>query len=120
MGWLSQRDGQSTQHFEISVHGLVEAPLTLARAWNGVTYETTIGSSLCRNCAFRDLAFRHRHIINPMFDQEHPMELIGTVKELRYMGPHTFIILDVKDGNGGTQLWNLEGGLQAVCPVAAG
>jgi hypothetical protein len=55
-----------------------------------------------------------------MFDQEHPMELIGTVKELRYMGPHTFIILDVKDGNGGTQLWNLEGGLQAVCPVAAG
>jgi Family of unknown function (DUF6152) len=49
------------------------------------------------------------HHYFPMFDQEHPMELVGTVKELRYMGPHTFIILDVKDRNGGTQLWNLEG-----------
>jgi hypothetical protein len=50
------------------------------------------------------------HHYLPMFDQGHPMQLVGTVKELRYMGPHTFIILDVKDGNGGTQLWNLEGG----------
>jgi hypothetical protein len=49
------------------------------------------------------------HHYFPMFDQEHPMQLAGTVKELRYMGPHTFIILDVTDGNGGTQLWNLEG-----------
>ena len=30
--------------------------------------------------------------------------------ELRYMGPHTFIVLEVVDANGGTQLWNLEGG----------
>jgi hypothetical protein len=45
-----------------------------------------------------------------MFDQEHPMQLVGTVKELRYLGRHTFIILEVKDGNGGMQLWNLESG----------
>jgi hypothetical protein len=45
-----------------------------------------------------------------MFDQEHPKQLVGTVKELRYTSPHTFIILEVKDGSGGTQLWNLEGG----------
>jgi hypothetical protein len=44
-----------------------------------------------------------------MFDQEHPMQLAGTVRELRYMGPHTFIVIEVTDGNGGTQLWNLEG-----------
>jgi hypothetical protein len=50
------------------------------------------------------------HHYLPMFDQEHPMQLVGTVKELRYMGPHTFIILEVKDGDGGTQVWNLEGG----------
>ena len=31
-----------------------------------------------------------------MFDQEHPMQLVGTVKEYRYTSPHTFIILDVK------------------------
>ena len=31
-----------------------------------------------------------------MFDQEHPIQLVGTVKEYRYTSPHTFIILDVK------------------------
>jgi Family of unknown function (DUF6152) len=45
-----------------------------------------------------------------MFDQEHPMQLNGTVKEYRYTSPHTFIILDVKQADGTNQLWNLEGG----------
>ncbi len=45
-----------------------------------------------------------------MFDQEHPMDLTGTVKEYRYTSPHTFIILDVKQADGTNQLWNLEGG----------
>jgi hypothetical protein len=44
-----------------------------------------------------------------MFDQEHPIRLVGTVKEIRYTGPHTFIMLDAENGSGGTQLWNLEG-----------
>jgi len=45
-----------------------------------------------------------------MFDQEHPLELTGMVKEYRYTSPHTFIILDVKQADGTNQLWNLEGG----------
>jgi hypothetical protein len=45
-----------------------------------------------------------------MFDQEHPIQLVGTVKEYRYTSPHTFIILDVKNADGTNQLWNLEGG----------
>jgi hypothetical protein len=45
-----------------------------------------------------------------MFDQEHPLQLVGTVKEYRYTSPHTFIILDVKEKDGTSQLWNLEGG----------
>lgn len=45
-----------------------------------------------------------------MFDQEHPMELTGTVKEYRYTSPHTFIILDVKEADGTSQLWNSKGG----------
>jgi len=44
-----------------------------------------------------------------MFDQEHPIELVGTVKEFRFTSPHTFILLQVKDGEG-TTVWNLEGG----------
>jgi hypothetical protein len=44
-----------------------------------------------------------------MFDQEHPMQLSGIVKECRYTSPHTFIILEVRS-DGGTRLWSLEGG----------
>ena len=43
-----------------------------------------------------------------MFDQEHPVELVGTVKEFKFTSPHTFIILEVK-GPTETVIWNLEG-----------
>lgn len=43
-----------------------------------------------------------------MFDQEHPMELEGTVKEFKFTSPHTFILLEVKGGSE-TVVWNLEG-----------
>ena len=43
-----------------------------------------------------------------MFDQEHPIELVGAVKEFRFTSPHTFIVLEVNNGNE-TEVWNLEG-----------
>ena len=43
-----------------------------------------------------------------MFDQEHPIELSGTVKEFKFTSPHTFILLEVKNGNE-SEVWNLEG-----------
>jgi Family of unknown function (DUF6152) len=45
-----------------------------------------------------------------MFDQEHPVELTGTVKEWKYTAPHAFIILEVKETDGTSQVWSLEGG----------
>ena len=45
-----------------------------------------------------------------MFDQEHPIDLTGVLKEFKYTAPHTFIILDVKEADGTTQVWSLEGG----------
>jgi hypothetical protein len=45
-----------------------------------------------------------------MFDQEHPIDLTGTVKEWKYTAPHAFIILNVKDQDGKEQVWSLEGG----------
>jgi hypothetical protein len=45
-----------------------------------------------------------------MFDQEHPMETDGVVKDFKYTSPHTFIILTIKDKDGTTEDWNLEGG----------
>jgi hypothetical protein len=44
-----------------------------------------------------------------MFDQEHPIELSGAVKDWKYTAPHVFIVLDVKDPDGTSQVWNLEG-----------
>jgi hypothetical protein len=44
-----------------------------------------------------------------MFDQEHPIDLNGVVKEWKYTAPHVFIVLDVKENDGTTQVWNLEG-----------
>jgi hypothetical protein len=45
-----------------------------------------------------------------MFDQEHPMQVTGVVKDYKYTSPHTFIILDIKDKDGSVESWNLEGG----------
>jgi hypothetical protein len=44
-----------------------------------------------------------------MFDEAHKINLEGTVKEFRYVAPHTFIILEVKKQDGTTERWILEG-----------
>lgn len=58
--------------------------------------------------AFTGAAVAHHSFA--MFDQDHPLELVGTVKEFKYTSPHSFIILEVKDKDGNSELWNLEGG----------
>jgi hypothetical protein len=45
-----------------------------------------------------------------MFDAEHPIEVTGTVKEFRFVSPHTLLILEVKGPDGATKDWMLEGG----------
>ena len=45
-----------------------------------------------------------------MFDQENPIELEGIVQDFKFTSPHTFIILVVKQQDGSTQAWSLEGG----------
>lgn len=44
-----------------------------------------------------------------MFDEVHQIDLEGTVKEFRYVAPHTFIILEIKKQDGTTESWTLEG-----------
>jgi len=44
-----------------------------------------------------------------MFDQENPIELVGTVQEFKYTSPHTYLLLAVKGEDGSTVIWNLEG-----------
>jgi hypothetical protein len=45
-----------------------------------------------------------------MFDALHPKELSGTVKEFRFVSPHTILILTVKGEDGVEKEWILEGG----------
>jgi len=45
-----------------------------------------------------------------MFDAAHPIEISGTVKEFRFVSPHTILVLEVKDKDGKTHEWILEGG----------
>jgi hypothetical protein len=45
-----------------------------------------------------------------MFDQEHPMEISGTVKEFRFVSPHTILIVTVTGRDGAAKDWILEGG----------
>jgi hypothetical protein len=44
-----------------------------------------------------------------IFDQAHPLELIGTVEEFKFSNPHTFIVLRVKGDNARPVVWRLEG-----------
>jgi hypothetical protein len=44
-----------------------------------------------------------------VFDQVHPIELVGTVREFRFTSPHVFIILEVLDKESHKVVWNLEG-----------
>jgi hypothetical protein len=52
-------------------------------------------------------ALAHRSFA--MFDKANPLELEGVVKQLKYVSPHSFILLEVKDKDGGVTIWNLEG-----------
>jgi hypothetical protein len=45
-----------------------------------------------------------------MFDAQHPIEIAGTVKEFRFVSPHTILIVSVKGQDGTTKDWILEGG----------
>jgi hypothetical protein len=45
-----------------------------------------------------------------MFDAEHPLEIAGTVKEFRFVSPHTILIVTVKGQDGAAKDWILEGG----------
>ena len=45
-----------------------------------------------------------------MFDAQHPIEISGTVKEFRFVSPHTILIVTVKGEDGVAKDWILEGG----------
>lgn len=49
-----------------------------------------------------------------MFDTEHPIELAGTVREFRWVAPHTVLVVEVKGQDGTVEHWTLEGGTPSL------
>ena len=45
-----------------------------------------------------------------MFDTEHQIEISGTVREFRFVNPHTILIVDVKGEDSNIKRWTLESG----------
>ena len=48
------------------------------------------------------------HAFSAQFDIEKPIELTGTVTEMKWSNPHTWIYIDVVDADGNTVNWALE------------
>jgi hypothetical protein len=42
------------------------------------------------------------------YDEDHPVTVSGTVVELQFMNPHSFIIFENKDAGGKTERWQAE------------
>jgi hypothetical protein len=53
-------------------------------------------------------AFAHHSFA--MFDRSKEISLSGTVKDFKFVNPHSWIYLQVTDEHGNEQLWQLEGG----------
>jgi len=50
------------------------------------------------------------HSFAAEFDIKRPVKLRGIVTEMEWINPHSWIHLDVKDANGKTVSWKIEGG----------
>ena len=50
------------------------------------------------------------HHAHSNYDTSSFTNLEGTVKEARWMNPHTWLYLEVKDASGKAAIWTLEGG----------
>jgi Family of unknown function (DUF6152) len=44
-----------------------------------------------------------------MYDREHPIELVGTVREFKFVSPHALIVLEVMEKEAPPVIWHLEG-----------
>ncbi|MGA3157275.1 MAG: DUF6152 family protein [Steroidobacteraceae bacterium] len=54
------------------------------------------------------------HHSSSAYDKDKQLVVSGTVKEFRWANPHCWLYVLVPDGNGGTNLWSMEGGSVSV------
>lgn len=54
------------------------------------------------------------HHSNSAYDRSRTITVAGTVQEFKWANPHTWLYVQVPNGNGGNDLWSFEGGSVAV------
>ena len=64
---------------------------------------------LCLLAAAATPVWAH-HAFSAEFDAQKPVKLKGTVAKVELINPHSWIHIDVKDANGATVRWMIEGG----------
>jgi len=57
--------------------------------------------------ATTEVAVSHHSVA--MFDRDHPIQLIGVVREFKFVNPHASIALEVTSKDAASVIWNLEG-----------
>ena len=55
--------------------------------------------------ARRQLPAAAHHSFAAIFDSAKPVKVTGTVTRIEWMNPHTWIYLDVKNGDGAVEAW---------------
>jgi hypothetical protein len=66
--------------------------------------------ALVAGAAFATLPALAHHSFAAEFDMEQPIKLRGTVTEVEFMNPHSWIHIDVKKDDGTVESWAIEGG----------
>ena len=60
--------------------------------------------------AIAAMPVRAHHAFAAEFDAKKPIKLQGTVAKMEWINPHTWIHIDVKEADGSTARWMIEGG----------
>jgi hypothetical protein len=66
--------------------------------------------ALVLGAAFTPIAALAHHSFAAEFDLEQPIKLRGTVTEVEFMNPHSWIHIEVKKDDGTVESWAIEGG----------
>ena len=73
-------------------------------------YRTSFFVAAAAALVFATASISAHHSFAAEFDANQPVQLRGTIVRVEWINPHTWIHIDVKDADGKTVRWMIEGG----------
>ena len=73
-------------------------------------YRTSFFVAAAAALVFATASISAHHSFAAEFDANQPVQLRGTIVRVEWINPHTWIHIDVKDADGKTARWMIEGG----------